>query len=366
VAGKTVDVLEGSELAINKFLDRFHPIKKMEETMWKLKGLPLEEKEQIYTQVRLLNSKVDEVSKKEWKTFISKVNQFENVKEDSKIYLKALDDYDRAQNGQLLKVVDGKTVKVSPEEAYNELQEVINIYSAQNKLEDLEKIRNIWKEQTTSELLKMKDAGFIREEEIIAMQKAHPNYIPHDVLLDKQTRAYSKFSLNVSEDGFKKAVGSIKDIKDPYSALMARTQLLNRKIAQNELINNMVEAGKKYGIEGFRPIQTAKIVKERNNFISELKGLKKQKEILVNLYKKSNKEDKKLLSKINKISKEIDSLNKDAIQTFLKEEEPAEAKKLISQLDIKEKKLSKLEEKKYLGEQQMNLLLSEVEGLIKN
>lgn len=309
-SGKIVDLLDGGEKTIVKFFDRFDPLKKMEEVVWKAKGLPLEDKEKIYTQVRLLNSKVDDTTIRELEDFTSKINKFPNAKEDSKVYLKALDDYDRAQNGQLLKVVGGKSVKVSPEEAYNNLQEVVGIYNAEGKLDDLENIRNIWKEQTDSELTKMRDAGLITDDEIAALQQAHPNYIPHDVVLDTQKKAYSKSSLNVSEDGLKRAMGSIREIKDPYQALGARTQILNRRIAQNNLLKNLVDTGQKYGVDGFRPIQTAENVSNKRKL---LKGLKDKTQLNEQL--RLLKVDKKLDSKL---SSDISSLKKEAISEYNK------------------------------------------------
>ncbi len=310
LAGKTVDILSGTENATAKFFDRFDPLKKMEEAMWKAKGFPLEDKDRIYRQVRLLNSKVDDATVREVDAFISKIRKFEKSKDDSVVYLKALDDLDRANNGQLLKVVDGKSVKVTPEEAAKNLQEVIATYTIEGKLDDLEQIRKIWRDQTENELIKMKNAGLISDAEILAMKKAHPNYIPHKVILDTQTKAYIKSSLNVSEDGLKKAIGSIRDIQDPYKALGARIQLLNRKIQQNELLKNVVNAGEKYGIDGFRPIQTAANVKEKRNLLSQLKD-KTELNNQIKLLKFDKKIDSKLSSEISKLKKEaISEYNK--------------------------------------------------------
>jgi len=314
VAQKTVDILEGGERNIAKFLDRYSPIKKMEELTWKAKGLPLEDKEQIYTQVRLLNGKVDSLTEKEIGSFTQKINTIikndKILKQDSIVYLKALDDLDRANKGQLLEVVNGKSQKVTIEKAEQRLMEIQAKFVNEGKLESLESIRKIWNDYTGDELVKMKNAGLISDAEIVAMKEAHPNYIPHKVLFDTQEKSYLKASLNVNETGFKKALGSIRDIKDPYDALGARTQLLNRKIKQNELLKNIVDSAKTYEIDGFRPIQTAENVKNKKQLLSQLKDkteLKKQLSLL--------KFDKKLDSKL---SSEITSLKKEAVSEYNK------------------------------------------------
>ena len=142
------------------------------------------------------------------------------------------------------------------------------------------------------------------------MKEAHPNFIPHNVIFDKIEKSYIKSSLNVSESGIKKAFGSIRKIEDPWDAMAARRLLINRKVAQNNLMKSLTRNGETYGLNGFRPLQTSKSVMRKKELLTSLKDKTQLKEQL-----KLLKLDKKLDSKIKK---NISSLKKEAISEYNK------------------------------------------------
>jgi hypothetical protein len=339
IAKKTINFLDYSEKGVAKFFDRFDPIKIMEDAIYEAKGKPLTKQERVYVQTRLLNGRVDAKTNEELNKISKEVDAIfkgdSQLKKDSSVYLKALDDVDRARNGQLLEVVDGKSVSVSEEQAVKRLEDIYGDFVATNKIDLLESARNIYNRETNLELEKLRKSGILDDAQIAAMKEAHPNFIPHNVIFDKIEKSYIKSSLNVSESGIKKAFGSIRKIEDPWEAMAARRLLINRKVAQNNLMKSLTKNGETYGLDGFRPLQTSKSVKLKNTFIEELKKLKTLKEDLKRQYKRLNKEDRRILSKINKLEDDINKLNKDALNSFLKQETPEEAKKLITQLKIK-------------------------------
>lgn len=310
LASKTVRFLDEVEQTTSRFFDRFDALKKVEDTLYKIAGKPISKEERVYEQVRLVNAISDDLTTREGDYLKTKLTPFmknnKNLEEESSVYLLSLDNLDRAKNGQLLREVDGKTVKVSEEEAINELAEIRAKMASEGKLEDMEAIRKIWKEQTDNELSKMQKAGLISEAEVVAIKEAHPNYIPHNVIMEKQGDSFLKSSLNVGKSGINKAIGSVKKIKNPYNAYMARTQILNRTIQQNKLIGNLINTSKKYKLDGFKAIQTAENITRKNELIAKLKETKTP----LNKFKRElnsvKRLDKKTNSSIKKLQDELD------------------------------------------------------------
>jgi len=100
-------------------------------------------------------------------------------------------------------------------------------------------------------LLKMRvDAGLISKETLAILKKTHPNYIPHNVIMDLDERVVKGLSqsLNVPKTDIMKAVGSAKNIKDPISATIQRTQIATRTIEKNKLLNNLVSVQEQSGM----------------------------------------------------------------------------------------------------------------------
>lgn len=314
IAKKTINFLDYSEKGVAKFFDRFDPIKRMEDAIYEAKGKPLTKQERVYVQTRLLNGRVDAKTNEELNKISKEVDAIfkgdSQLKKDSSVYLKALDDVDRARNGQLLEVVDGKSVSVSEEQAVKRLEDIYGDFVATNKIDLLESARNIYSRETNLELEKLRKAGILNDAQIAAMKEAHPNYIPHNVIFDEVEKSYIKSSLNVSESGIKKAFGSIRKIEDPWEAMAARRLLTNRKVAQNNLMKSLTRNGETYGLDGFRPLQTSKSVMRKKELLTSLKDKTQLKEQL-----KLLKYDKNLDSKIKN---NIISLKKEAISEYNK------------------------------------------------
>lgn len=289
IAKKTINFLDYSEKGVAKFFDRFDPIKRMEDAIYEAKGKPLTKQERVYVQTRLLNGRIDTKTNEELNKISKEVDAIfkgdSQLKKDSSVYLKALDDVDRARNGQLLEVVDGKSVSVSEEQAVKRLEDIYGDFVATNKIDLLERARSIYNRETNLELEKLRKAGILNDAQIAAMKEAHPNYIPHNVIFDKIEKSYIKSSLNVSESGIKKAFGSIRKIEDPWDAMVARRLLINRKVAQNNLMKSLTRNGETYGLDGFRPLQTSKSVELKNTFKKPKSG-----ETTINLFNDGIKE----------------------------------------------------------------------------
>ena len=314
IAKKTINFLDYSERGVAKFFDRFDPMKIMEDAIYEAKGKPLTKQERVYVQTRLLNGRVDAKTNEELNKISKEVDAIfkgdSQLKKDSSVYLKALDDVDRARNGQLLEVVDGKSVSVSEEQAVKRLEDIYGDFVATNKIDLLESARNIYNRETNLELEKLRKSGILDDAQIAAMKEAHPNFIPHNVIFDEVEKSYIKSSLNVSESGIKKAFGSIRKIEDPWDAMAARRLLINRKVAQNNLMKSLTRNGETYGLDGFRPLQTSKSVMRKRELLTSLKDKTQLKEQL-----KLLKLDKKLDSKIKN---NISSLKKEAISEYNK------------------------------------------------
>ena len=283
-------------------LDRFHPLKRMEEKLFQVKGSPLAEGEKIYRDARILSDLADAKAEKLVSDYTKNLNKYNSrTKTKAKAYLVQLDLLDRAKSGQ----------KVAGGQSLNELKLGLKKLLKEIGPEDMKgvaEIRQVTRDYHINLLDDRLNSGLISKEARDGMIKAHPNYIPHNVIMDMDERLVNGISqsLNVSQTDIQKAVGSVRNIDDPFVAMTQRTPIASRTIEKNNLLNNMVKSQEKYNaIPGMKGLQTAERVTKRREIFSTLKTLKSELKKQLRILKSSKKTNRVVLSKIKGIEDDL-------------------------------------------------------------
>ena len=90
------------------------------------------------------------------------------------------------------------------------------------------------------------DAGLISAAARDAMLKKYPNYMPHKVIMDLDEEIANQYiqgsSLNVAKTDIQKAVGSERQLEDPFAAVAGRLPNTYGVIEKNKAISGMVQA----------------------------------------------------------------------------------------------------------------------------
>lgn len=228
-------IQEGISKLKTRFIDRFYPLKRIEDELIEAKGRPLRETEKVYRDARLLHSVADTDAENRIKDLVSKIKQYSpDVQKKAKAYLAQLDFIDRAKLGQ--KVPGGQTLD-QLEEGLKKI--VAEIGDDMPKVEKIRRTINQYFDDLLEERVK---AGLISPQLKETLRKTHPNYIPHNVLTEIDEKAYQfmRDTFNVSKTDIQKAIGSIKNIQDPFEATIQRTPIATRVIEKNKLLNNLV------------------------------------------------------------------------------------------------------------------------------
>lgn len=222
-----------------------------------------------------------------------------------------LDDVDRISRGQTvagnrtLEQVTGDMEKLKATMQPGEFERV---------MQGQQQIQGFLKQ----ELQLARESGRISQEQFDAMQKAYPNYIPHDVLdfLDEARGGMGR-SMNMAQSGFKRAVGSTRELRDIDETIVdriARNHLLNEK---NKTVKAVVDTGKQLGEQGgFVPLRTAENVKERRAIYEELSNLSDERDRIQTSLRAVSSKDSGLVKKLDQLNAEIDDLSKSAIELF--------------------------------------------------
>ncbi len=256
-----------------RILDKYHPMLRIEKKIANLTNRPLKDSEKIYRNSRLLralsNADAEDLLKKHFGDF----DQYsDETVEKAKAYLLQLDYIDRAKQG--MDVPGGKSLTELKEQLWKLADETDD--ETMTKVGRIrEKVRNFH-----HELLDIRvDAGLIDDAQRKAMLKDHPNYIPHHVLAkqDEEATEFMVDSFNVSKTQLQKAVGSVKDIEDPWVAMAQETPLATKTVNKNKLIRNLVDAQKKYDVmPGAKPLQSGEKAAENFSKINFFKNGTKQ------------------------------------------------------------------------------------------
>jgi len=255
-----------------RFIDRFSPLQRVEKKIGFMADRPLKESEKVYRNARLANAIADAKAEQLVGKYISQINQFgDDITLKSKAYLTQLDLIDRAKLGQ--KVAGGQSL----DDLINGLEKLTREIGGDD-MKKVGELRQITRNYHKSLLDERVAAGLLNQDQVNKLLETHPNYIPHNVLMDidEQAVKYLSNSLNVPKTDIMKAVGSVRNIDDPFVATIQRTPIATRIIEKNKVLKGLVEAQEELNLfEGMRPIQTAErvltqqeisILKKSSNF----------------------------------------------------------------------------------------------------
>jgi len=243
VAEKVLEGVTKTRKMQSYLIDRFSPLARIEKKIEKISDTPLSEAEKVYRDARLISSVSDFKAEKKATDLIKKLQPYQNIQKEYKAWLMQLDFIDRAKLGQ--QVPGGQTL----DELMVGLRQLAEEMGPE-KLQRVKQVRHIIKNHNVQLLQERVEAGLISREAMEALQTTHPNYIPHNVIMDMEEQAVRGISqsLNVPKTDIMKAVGSTKNITDPLKATIQRTPIATHTIEKNKLLNNLIKAQEKYNI----------------------------------------------------------------------------------------------------------------------
>lgn len=256
IAKRALGIVTRLRKARAGLIDRFLPAKRIEHRIAQITGRPLKEAEKIYRDMRLLTSVSDAQAEKLVIQYLDDMVKYANVYDDSVAYMAQLDFIDRAKLGQ---AVPGNQSLDDLIVGYKKLVKEIG----PQKMSNVIRVKEITHKFNDTLLQSRVDSGLITQELANLLRKTHPNYIPHNVIMavDERVAQGLSQSLNVAKTDIMKAVGSAKNIENPISATIQRTQIATRTMEKNKLLNNFVKAQEKYKL--FPGMKKLKIVSLR-------------------------------------------------------------------------------------------------------
>ncbi len=223
-------------------IDRFAPGKRIEARIATLKGKPLSETEKVYRDMRLFTSVSDASAEQKVLKLIDSIGDYnDTTKRRAVAWMAQLDFIDRARLGQT--VPGGQNLDDLVLGLKKLSQEI-----GPDDMKNVAKIKQAVYTHNASLLQERVEAGLVSKEFKNVLLKTHPNYIPHNVILEADERIAQGLSssLNVPKTDIMKAIGSAKNIKDPLEATIAKTQIATRVIEKNKILNNFVKAQEEY------------------------------------------------------------------------------------------------------------------------
>jgi len=240
-----------------RLIDRYSPLQQIERRIEVLLGRPLKENEKIYRDARLARSVANARAERFVDDYLRKLSAYDDeALRYAKAYMTQLDFIDRAKLGQT--VPGGQSLDdllVGLQRMFKEIPE--------EKVPQVIQIKALTRSYHKKLLQERVEAGLISKELMETLLRTHPNYIPHNVLnaIDEKAVMGVADSLNVSKTDVMKAVGSLKNIQDPYLATIQRTPIATWTIEKNKLLNNFIGAQEKYNLfpgmkrisEGIKP-----------------------------------------------------------------------------------------------------------------
>jgi len=242
-------------------IDRFAPGKRIEARIAALKGKPLSETEKVYRDMRLFTSVSDASAEQKVLKLMDGIGNYNDAtKKKAVAWMAQLDFIDRARLGQT--VPGGQSLDDLVLGLKKLAQEI-----GPDDMKNVAKIKQAVYIHNTNLLQERVEAGLISKEFKNVLLKTHPNYIPHNVILEADERIAQGLSssLNVSKTDIMKAIGSAKNIKDPLEATVAKTQIATRVIEKNKILTNFVKAQEQYDLfPGMQKLATG--VKPQANF----------------------------------------------------------------------------------------------------
>ena len=226
-----------------RLLDRFDPIKRMENKIIAETGTPLKEYQKLYRDARLIASASDAQAEKIVNRYYQNVKQYGGVSKQAKAYMVQLDLIDRAKLGQ--KVAGNQSLK----QLFIGLRNIVKEIGPDD-MKAVIKYKNTTNSFHIGLIQSRVDAGLISRQTADRLLRTHPNYIPHNVLLGVDEKASIALgqSLNVPKTDLMKAIGSVKKIQDPLATIERRTQIAVRTMNKNTLLNNLVKTQEKTGV----------------------------------------------------------------------------------------------------------------------
>ena len=249
LAGGAIKVINQFRGLRQNWIDKYAPIERAEKRAW-IKGgeKPLKGNEKVYRDIRLMKPLSDAKTEKEARELLEPIYKIHGprVVDKARAYMGTLDAIDRARLGN---TVAGMKKGEKP---FDHMQKVLvpRLNKMQKEIAsnpgDMIRVNNIRK-QVGNFLNKKLDEGLrngiYTKETIRNLRGTHPNYFPHSVIVEDTERITKGLSnsLNVGSTDLKRANGSLKNIDDPFEAIITQNQARNFLFEKNKGIKNLIQ-----------------------------------------------------------------------------------------------------------------------------
>ena len=166
------------------------------------------------------------------------------------------------------------------------------------------------------------DAETVSPELAQELVEKYPDYIPHNVLLDFVDEAITKSgvgsTLNVAESGVMKAIGSTRQIQDPFSAIVSRAPKLFSIAEKNRTQRALIDLYRKTpeAFPGMEALRTSEQVRERIAIYAHLKNLRPILKNRIKELRKTKQFDEATASKLSNLDKQIDEIEKEIVENL--------------------------------------------------
>lgn len=272
IVQKGVDIIEGAKKLPQQLVDRGAPIYNAQEKALQTKGTPLTESEKPYNQFRTRSSAQGLAEEKYSQFQETVVNPYKDIQDEVKARMVGLDALDRSKLASG-KIAGGRTQS----EIESDLAQHIQIgqdKGIETRIQEAILQNNKFNDQLLSD---MRDGGLIDQVTIDRLKEAHPNYIPHQVVLDEADNAINLGgqSVNVGTSPILRAKGSTRAIVDPYETTVEKLPGIYQKIEDNKIGKGLIENQEKYNVFGTDSyaLDTAENQTKRAGILTELKQL---------------------------------------------------------------------------------------------
>lgn len=246
VATNVVNMTRSAKLLSSQFVDRFASFNRSKKSLETFLGRELLDEEDFYIKARLAIPSIRErtsfISSDMAKIFENLEKRRAGLSKETSLYLTKLDELNRVRGGKT--VTGGRTE--------DELIDIVDRMTTDlgDDLEYVEEARKFVQETNLSLLDEMRDVGLLSSDEVTALVKSNPDYIPHkvmaDLVEDTSNRMGLSGSLNVSDNTIKKAVGSERVLQDPFLSLQTRTNAMIAAIEKNRVMRSFVDTAEQF------------------------------------------------------------------------------------------------------------------------
>jgi len=226
------------------------------------------------------------------------INKYDSVMPEVKDRIMLMDRIDRAKRGDL------SLVKRSVDELESAQGQHVGRMQDEGKEQMIQEAVDTWNDFNKQRLSELHEAGFLSDVEYAKIVDAHPNYVPHNVVIQAMDDSYAKFGVSGSlmpKKPIQEAVGGEYTMADPFVAYIERLPAHFKAIKNQGVVDAIINAG------NFTALKTAEKVEARSALLGQMKELKKEANKLKSTLSVDKKYANQIKTKIRGLEKELEN-----------------------------------------------------------